>query len=145
MDQENPVVAAVGRGMAAEASGDIDGARAAYDDAWTIATDDYERCVAAHYVPRWIDDPSQKLQWNLDALKYADAVGDDRVKGFYASLHANVGNCLRLLGDKDGATAAYTTAQAHLGDVQEGPYKDKVAAGIATALDGLASSNLPDA
>lgn len=145
MDESNPVIAAVGRGMAAEHSGDLEAARAAYDEAWNAATDDYERCVAAHYVPRLIEDPAEKLKWNRDALRFADAVGDERVQGFYASLHAMVGYCLRLLGDRAGATAAYETAKTHLGDVEAGPYKEKVAAGIDMALAGLAAGGAPDA
>ena len=136
-DLASPVVALVGEGMKLETDGDQAGASAKYAEAWDAATNDYERCVAAHYVPRHINDAQEKLRWNRDALRYADAVGDDRVAGFYASLHACVGFCHLLLGDRQGALAAYEQAEAALPSVMPGPYKDQVATSIADALASL--------
>ena len=89
LDPANPVIVAIGRGMQSEITGDRQAARAAYTEAWDRATDDFERCIAAHYVPRVMDDPGDKLRWNEDALRHATAVGDERVAGFFASLHAS--------------------------------------------------------
>ena len=102
-DWSNPVVAAVGRGAQAEMTGDREAARAFYHEAWNTAKDDLERCIAAHFVPRMIDDPRDKLRWNEDALRYATAVGDGRTIGFFASLHASVGQARLGLGDTSGA------------------------------------------
>jgi hypothetical protein len=123
LDPSNPVIAAIGRGMQAEMTGDRETARAAYDEAWNAATDDFERCMAAHYVPRLIDDPHLKLRWNEDALRHALAVGDGRVTGFFASLHACVGQSRLGVGDFPGARAALREAEARLVDVPEGDYK----------------------
>jgi hypothetical protein len=117
------VVAAVSRGIQAETSGDAETARKAYAEAWDAATDDFERCIAAHYVPRLIDDSREKLRWNEDALRFALAVGDERVRGFLASLHACVGQARLGVGDITGAREALRTAQSCLADVPEGPYK----------------------
>ncbi|MGW0983925.1 hypothetical protein ACWD33_24265 [Streptomyces xiamenensis] len=45
MDPENPVVRLCARGMAND-DGEL------FLRAWEVASDDYERCVAAHYVAR---------------------------------------------------------------------------------------------
>lgn len=137
MDLTNPVLAAVNRGIEAERAGDVNAAREAYDEAWTKARDDYEQCVAAHYVPRLIDDMAEKLRWNQIALECADSVGDERVEGFYASLHANVGFCLEGLRDEDGARSAYQRAKECLTNVPAGPYREQVEATIEGALDRL--------
>jgi predicted negative regulator of RcsB-dependent stress response len=123
VDPSNPVIAAIGRGTAAETTGDIDAARQAYEQAWQAATDDFERCVAAHYVPRTIDDPEERLQWNEDALRFADAVDDERVAGFYPSLHASVGMCRLTLGDVAGASRAFEAAMESIDSVPQGDFR----------------------
>jgi hypothetical protein len=133
LDPTNPVVAAVGRGVQAELAGDREAARAAYAEAWNEATDDFERCVAAHYVPRVIDDPVDKLR-NEDALRHAMAVGDGRVAGFFASLHACVGEARFGVGDAAGAREAFRLAEASLATVPAGSYKDGLIAMIGAGL-----------
>ena len=123
-DWSNPVVAAVARGSQAELMGDRDAAHAAYAEAWNAATDDLERCIAAHFFPRMIDDPRDKLRWSVDALRYAEAVRDGRTVGFFASLHASVGQARLGLGDIDGAQEALRQAEASLAAVPDGSYKD---------------------
>ena len=132
-DWSNPVVAAVGRGKQAEMTGDRDRARAAYSEAWNAAKDDLERCIAAHFVPRMIDDPHDKLRWNEDAVRYAAAVGDDRTMGFFASLYASVGQARLGLGHTYGAQEALHQAEANLASVPDGPYKN----GLIVAIGAL--------
>ena len=134
LDPSNPVVVAIGRGLQAEVWGDRQAARAAYAEAWTGATDDFERCIAAHYVPRLNDDPVDKLRWNEDALRHANAVGDDRVAGFFASLHACVGQARLGVGDAAGAREAFRLADAHLEALPEGPYRDGLVAMIGDGI-----------
>lgn len=137
VDLTNPVVVLVGEGMKLEGTGDFAAAASRYSEAWDAAADDYERCVAAHYVPRLIEDAQEKLRWNLDALRLADAVGDDRVVGFYASLHANVGWCHLQLGDRGAALTAYSRAEAALPAVLPGAYKDKLTGTITKMVESL--------
>ena len=132
-DWSNPVVAAVGRGAQAEMTGDREAARAFYSEAWNTAKDDFERCIAAHFVPRTIDDPRDKLRWNEDALRYATAVGDGRTIGFFASLHASVGQARLGLGDTSGAQEALRQAETNLASVPDGPYKN----GLIVAIHAL--------
>lgn len=134
MDPDNPVVRLCVQGMAAEAEGRDGDARACFRQAWDAATDDYGKCVAAHYLARHQPTPAETLRWNQECLDRADAVGDDRVRGFYASLHVNMGSAYRALGDADRAREHYVRAAAHIGDVPPGGYADWTRFGIADGL-----------
>ena len=98
MNPDNPVVVLCSQGMQAEAEGRDADARALFLRAWESASDDYEACVAAHYLARHQPTPHDALHWNRECLERADRVGDDRVKGFYASLHLNMARAHRDLG-----------------------------------------------
>jgi hypothetical protein len=123
--------------MEAEIAGDSVKARDLFDRAWGAASDDWERCVAAHYVARHQATPEMTLHWNEECLRYADAVGDDRVAGFYPSLFLNIGHSRETLGEIDLAAAAYVEAEARLGTLPPGPYADMVRDGVARGLDRL--------
>ncbi|MFI0814810.1 hypothetical protein ACH4TX_06215 [Streptomyces sp. NPDC021098] len=134
MDPENTVVRLCVQGMAAEAEGRADDARARFQQAWDAATDDYEHCVAAHYLARHQPTPAETLRWNQECLDRADAVGDERVRGFYASLHVNMGGAYAKLGDMETAHEHYLRAAARIGDVPAGAYADWTRFGIADGL-----------
>ena len=112
MDLENPVVKLCVAGTQAEFRGALQEARALYQQAWERGRDDYEACIAAHYVARFQDDPEQKLHWNRIALERAEVVGDERVREFYPSLYLNMGQSYELLGDQDEARRYYDLAAA---------------------------------
>lgn len=92
MDPNNPTVQLCLKGMQAEGRGDPDGAREAFERAWLVATDDFDACVAAHYLARQQATAEETLHWNLESLSRAIAVGDDRVQDFFPSLHINLGH-----------------------------------------------------
>ena len=135
MDPNNPIVKLCAQGIEAEAVGEPTKARELFDQAWSAASDDWERCVAAHYVARHQDTPEATLHWNEVCLRYADAVGDERVAGFYPSLYLNIGHSRETLGERDLAAAAYTKAERALGTVPPGPYADMVRDGVARGLE----------
>jgi tetratricopeptide (TPR) repeat protein len=114
MDTENSVVQLCLEGSRAEFEKRLDDARALYRQAWESATNDYEACIAAHYVARFQATPKDTLRWNLKALDCARAVGDNRVASFYPSLYVNLGRSYELLGDQAQAQHYYTLA-AELG------------------------------
>ena len=97
-------------------------ARLLYQRAWDNAQDDYERCVAAHYMARFQPAPEEALRWNQIALAHAEMVNDERVTAFYPSLYVNLGRSHELLGDEAKAQHYYELAAA-LGLVhqQDGP------------------------
>jgi tetratricopeptide (TPR) repeat protein len=112
MDLHNPVIKICIEGTQAEFKGQINRARRLYQQAWEAARDDFEACIAAHYVARHQDDPEKKLYWNQIALERADAVGDGRAQEFYPSLYLNMGHSYELLGNQAEAKRYYDLAAA---------------------------------
>ena len=118
MDLNNPAIKLCLDGSRAEFAGWPNEARALYLQAWQAARDDFEACVAAHYVARFQDDPQVGLQWNQEALTRAEAVGDERVRSFYPSLYVNLGRAYERLGNWAEAQRYYKLA-AELGLVHQ--------------------------
>lgn len=110
MDENNPVVQLCVKGTQAEYQGKPEEARALYQAAWEAASNDFEDCVAAHYVARFQTDPQEKLRWNVMALEKAEAVTDESVKDFYPSLYINIGQSYELVGYTTEAKRFYDLA-----------------------------------
>ncbi|TDC25805.1 hypothetical protein E1211_30645 [Micromonospora sp. 15K316] len=140
MDLDNLVLRLCQDGMRAEAEGRPADARALFRRAWEASGDDYEACVAAHYLARQQDDPGEVLWWNQEALARADKAGDERVAGFYPSLHVGVGLAYERLGDPGRAREAFGRAREHVDVLAPGEYGDLLRAAI---TDGLARLNGP--
>lgn len=137
MDLGNPVLKLCQDGMRAEAEGRPADARALFEQAWASRTDDYDACVAAHYLARQQDDPGEILRWNEAALRHADAVGDDRVAAFYPSLHLGVAMAAERLGDPVAARAAFERAAEHVGALPAGEYGEQLRAAVTDGLRRL--------
>ena len=99
MDPNNPVVKLCVEGMKVESEGRKDDARLLFEQAWEASTNDWEACMAAHYMARHQPDTQATLHWNQEAVRRADAVKDDRVREFYPSLYLNLGHSYEELGD----------------------------------------------
>lgn len=136
MDTNNVVVQLCTRGMEAEGNGDAEGAAELFRRAWEVAGSDYEACIAAHYLARQQNTPQETLHWNQMCLERADRVGDDRVRGFYPSLHANIGRACLELGRTDEAREQFRLAAQRIVELPEGPYTDWLRYAVA---DGLRS------
>jgi hypothetical protein len=52
-------------------------------------------------------DPADSLHWNMEALSFADKVGDERVEAFYPSLFLNVGKAYEDSGNAGDALRYY--------------------------------------
>ena len=98
MDVSNPVINLCMKGSRAEFEGRIEDASSLYWQAWELAKDDYEACIAAHYVARFQQSPEDIFQWNQESLTRANRVMDDRVSEFFPSLYLNMGKSYELLG-----------------------------------------------
>lgn len=99
MDTKNPVIELCIEGTRCEFDGKKSAACELYRLAWEAARDDYEACIAAHYLARCPDSAEEIFYWNQVALERADAIKDDRVKDFYPSLYLNLGRSYELLGN----------------------------------------------
>jgi len=110
MDPTNPVIKLCIEGTQAEFQGQSDRAYRLYQEAWNAAEDDYEACIAAHYMARHQADPHENLRWNQIALDKARAVSDEQVVDFYPSLYLNMGQSFELLGMMSKANQFYDLA-----------------------------------
>lgn len=129
--------------MEAEARGSQDEAKQAFTEAWQSRRDDWEGCIAAHYLARHQDSDQETLWWNAEALRLADACGDQRVDGFYPSLLLNLGHSHETLGALDLARELFERAAALCGTLPAGPYRDVVHNGLERALARVGTS-VPD-
>jgi tetratricopeptide (TPR) repeat protein len=134
MDPNTPVVKLCAEGMQAEAQGKNEAARRLFTQAWEASQDDYEACVAAHYLARQQTTPQDVLRWNREALQRAEAADDERVQTFYPSLYLNMGYSYEVLGDRAEALRYYKLAEARVAGLPEGSYGDVVRDGIARGL-----------
>ena len=114
MDLNNPIIQLCVEGARAEFEHRIDDARSLYQQAWHDHKDDYEACIAAHYVARFQETTEETLRLNQTALKHADAVDGERIRDFYPSLYVNLGHSYEVLGDQVNAQRYYQLA-AELG------------------------------
>lgn len=145
LDPENPVVALCAEGMGA--GGDAGAARSCFMRAWESRADDFEAAVAAHYVARIQSDAVGKLDWDVRAVRHAEAAraaGDGRVRGLLASLYLNLGDGLLGAGRRDEAREAAAKAEAALALLPDGGYRGFVAAGVAR-LQARAHAGPPEA
>ncbi|MFF2805917.1 hypothetical protein ACFVT2_01830 [Streptomyces sp. NPDC058000] len=140
MDPELPVVRLCVAGMQAEAEGRAETARELFQQAWEGARDDYEACIAAHYLARHQSSPAETLRWNQECLDRADLVGDERVQGFYPSLYVNMGNAHRELGRLACAHRYFVLAAERVADAPEGQYGDWNRFAIAEGLRDTAAA-----
>jgi len=111
VDPTNPVVQLCVQGTQAEYAGRPAEAAALYRRAWEVAQDDYEACIAAHYVARFQATPEEALRWNLEALRRAEAVDGERVRDFFPSLYVNLGRACEVLGRAAEAQRYYRLAE----------------------------------
>ena|SRR5947209_9013039 len=134
MDPNNPVVKLCAKGMACESRGEFDAAAESFTEAWQQAVDDFEHCIAAHYVARHRKNPLDTLMWNQRSLDHANAVRDDRVGEFYPSLYLNMGKAHEDLGNREDAKRFYELAANTLSVLGEGRYGDTVRQAVERAL-----------
>jgi tetratricopeptide (TPR) repeat protein len=125
--------------MQAESAGRFDEAHTCFMQAWEIAQNDYEACVAAHFLARQQATPEDTLQWNQEALKRAEATGDESVQSFYPSLYLNLGHSYEVLGDQAEARRYYDLAGAKVAELPAGRYGDVVKDGIARGRERIKS------
>jgi hypothetical protein len=110
MDVENPVVKLCIQSTQAEFAGKLDRAFALCQQAWEASQDDYEACIAAHYLARYQEAPQVRLRWNQEALRRANSAQDGRFQEFFPSLYLCLGQSFELVGDLVTARHYYDLA-----------------------------------
>ena len=96
-------------------------------------------CVLAHAMADVQDDVHQELLWDQRALTAAGSLTDDRLAGagvpmpvaaLYPSLHLNLGECYRKLGDLDRARDCLQQARAGIGALGDDDYGRLIRSGL---------------
>ncbi|MCA0144769.1 hypothetical protein [Blastococcus sp. LR1] len=142
----DPVMVRLGEAIALGQQGRREEARATFSEIWAeIGTDGdpLHRCTLAHHMADVQDDPRDELMWDLRALVAAESITDDRaaaagatgpVAAFYPSLHLNLGEDHRKLGDVAAARRHLELGRQAAVALGDDPYGSMITAG----LDGLA-------
>lgn len=130
----DPTMARIAEGMALGRRGERAGARRLFAEVWADIGQDGDplhRCALAHAMADVQDDVREELRWDERALAAADVLTDERaaeggvaggVAGFYPSLHLNLAECHRKLGDLDRARAHLARGRATLGALPDDGY-----------------------
>ena len=134
MDPDNLIVTLCLEGMGCESRGRAADALGFFTSAWMQSKDDFERCIAAHYVARHQEEPVEALLWNQRSLDHAKAVADDRVREFYPSLYLNLGRAQEDLGNHEDSRRLYQEAERLLDSLPEGRYANIVREAVERAL-----------
>jgi hypothetical protein len=138
--ETNKVMELCMEGMAVE-SGDIDAARRLFQQAWDAREDDFDACIAAHYLARHQLTVETRIVWNERALQHAEAVRDDRVASFYPSLYLNLAVAYEELSHEDEdyksvrqARDMFARAADTAAELPAGPYAEMVKSGASAGL-----------
>jgi hypothetical protein len=92
------------------------------------------------------DDVSEELLWDLRALEAAGTITEERarqagvqgtVRGLYPSLHLNVGECYRKLGDIASARRHLERGRAAVGALSDDGYGRTIKSGLARLAERL--------
>jgi tetratricopeptide (TPR) repeat protein len=116
MDIKNPVITFCIEGIWAELEDRPDDARLCYQRAWASCVNEYEACMAAHYLARAQDTFEASLQWNLRALELAYLSPQENVRDFYPTLYMSIGHAYKQLGGMVQAQRYYRLA-AGIGEI----------------------------
>lgn len=138
MDPNNPVSKLCAEGMKAEGKGNHARALELFLEAWEIASDAFEACIAAHYVARNRPDQEEMLRWNQVALRLARASGDDRVSNFFPSLLLDLGHSYEVTGKIEEAKRYYELAAERAKMLPVDQYTTLVRDGISKGLERIA-------
>ncbi|MDR7275452.1 hypothetical protein [Catenuloplanes atrovinosus] len=134
--ETDDVMARIARGVELHhARGDRAGARALFAQIWDDIDgergDPLHVCVLAHSMADVQDDVRQELLWDERALTAAGTLTEERVAAagvqmsvaaLYPSLHLNLADCHRKLGDLDRAHSHLHQAEATMDALPDDDY-----------------------
>ena len=117
--------------------------------------DPLHRCAAAHAMADVQDDAREELTWDLRALAAAAEISDARIAeagvdgpvlGFYPSLHLNLADVYRRLGERSFALDHVRLGLAALAGLPSNPYLDEIRRSLERIrgdLRGVPSDSVP--
>ncbi|KAA0022610.1 hypothetical protein [Antrihabitans cavernicola] len=113
--------------------------------------DPLHRVTLAHYLADLQDSPEDALDWDKRALTAAGELTDARaqayhpsltVRGFLPSLHLNLADCYRRVGDFDSARAHLASAHAVVDVLGDDAYGAVVRDGLVNVEQALAANSI---
>lgn len=134
-DPNNQVVKLCAQGMEMEGQGKPKEASELFLQAWNIATNDFEKFTAAHYIARHQETIADKLKWDETALQYALKINDDTIKGAFPSLYLNIAKGYEDLSDLDNAKNQYETALSFTNFLADDGYGKMIKTGILNGME----------
>ncbi|GGP05225.1 hypothetical protein LDL08_05865 [Nonomuraea glycinis] len=117
-----------------------------WDDIGGEQGDPLHVCVLAHSMADVQDDVHQELMWDQRALAAVGLITDERVAqagvplsvaGLYPSLHLNLSECYRKLGDLDRAREHLQHARDGLGALGDDEYGQLIRNGLEQVAEQL--------
>jgi hypothetical protein len=129
----NPVVQLCAQGM-------MTGDPGLFERAWEARSDDFDACVAAHYLARHQPDAQSALEWNARALTHAEAAGSERVRGFFPSLLLNLAKAYEDVGDLVEAARHYDLAGDAARELPDDGYSAMIRRGVSSGRARVAAA-----
>ncbi|GAB3430680.1 hypothetical protein [Flindersiella endophytica] len=147
----DPMIVRIGEGVELHHHrGQREAARDLFGEVWDEIGgeqgDPLHVCVLAHAMADVQDDVGQELIWDQRALAAAGLITDERVAeagvtlsvaGLYPSLHLNVSECYRKLGDLGRAREHLRQAQATIGALGDDEYGQLIKDGLKRQIEQL--------
>jgi hypothetical protein len=146
VDSPDEIMTLLGKSIELIGSGERESARQLLTGLWEQVGPDGDalhRCAVAHHLADVQNDAREELAWDLRALQAADSITDERAAqagvpgpaaGLYPSLHLNLGEDYRKLGDRTAARHHLTLGQAAASALGDDGYSTMIRRG----LDALA-------
>ena len=143
MTEPDPTMTRIGRGLELSQNGEREAARAVFTQVWSdmsgLSGDPFHRCALAHSMADVQENVHDELLWDLRALEAAHQITDERaaqagvtspVAGFYPSLHLNLGECYRKLGNLDLAHEHLKRGQTAVGALSDDGHGHMIKGGL---------------
>ena len=137
---DNSIIQLCARGMELEGMGQTGEAATLFNQAWTEAAGNFEKCIAAHYLARHQPTIKDKLKWDQLSLQYALITNDHSIKATLPSLYLNIGKCYEDLQDPDRARIHYQLAHSYAVFLPDDGYGSMIKRGIESALQRLSQA-----
>jgi tetratricopeptide (TPR) repeat protein len=137
LNPDNNVVKLCIQGMHLEGEGKKAEASQVFQQAWSEASTDLEKFMAAHYVARHQETAADKLSWDKTALEYILKINDETTKANYPSLYLNIAKCYEDLDDFENAKKNYYLALYFTEYLPDEGYGMMIKSGIAKGLERI--------
>jgi hypothetical protein len=149
----DPTIVRIGEAVQLGHQGEREAARRLFAELWDEIGgeqgDPLHVCTLAHAMADVQDDVREELVWDQRALVAADLLTDARVAeagvtlpvaGLYPSLHLNLSECYRKLGDLGRAREHFQRAEATIGALGDDEYGLMIKQGMEQIAEQLRST-----